>query len=101
MEQYTCLHLLYLSFGLAPALDYIAGEGVGTDEIMQLATWRLKDSVPVPLPEHLSFVDESDLVSDFQNRIHVVSIYHRGHVELLGQVMDESVYQDGCIWVEA
>ena len=45
----------------------------------------------VALPKDASLVEKGNLVAYFQNGVHVVGVDHRSHVELLGQIADETV----------
>ena len=77
-----------------PAFDDVACESVCTHEVKHFLTVGLEDGVLVSLPKERSLVDESDLVSDFKDGVHVVGVYDRCHVELLGKVIYETVNKD-------
>ena len=83
------------------AFDDVSCEGVGADEFPEFGAVCAKDRVLVALPYERSLVYESDFVADFEDRIHVVRVHDGRHVEFLGQVVDEPVDEDGCVWVEA
>ena len=43
---------------------------------------------------------EADCISYLEYGVHVMSIHHGSHVEFLGQVADQSVDEDGGIWIQ-
>ena len=53
----------------------------------------------VTLPQQRTFVHECNLISDFEDGVHIVGVDNCRHVELLSQVADELVDKDRCIWV--
>ena len=83
------------------AFDDVSCEGVGADELSEFAALGLQDRVLVALPYERSLMYESDPVADFEDRVHVVRVHDGRHVELLCQVVDEPVDEDGGIWVKA
>ena len=40
--------------------------------------------MPVTLPDDVSLVEETDIVSDFHYGVHVMRVHYRGDTELLG-----------------
>jgi hypothetical protein len=55
----------------------------------------------VALPKHLTFVKKSYLIANFKNGVYVVGIDYCRHIELLRQVVDELVDQNGSIRIKS
>ena len=66
------------------AFDYVSGKCVCTYEVLQFLALCIKNRMAVALPCQLSLIYETDLVTDFKNRIHVVGIDDGGHIKLMG-----------------
>ena len=90
-----------MSTALLSAFNDVAGKGIGAYEVAQLLAVRLENRVSVTLPQERTLAYETDLVSDLENRVHVMGVDYRGHVELLGTVVDQSVDKDGCVGVKS
>lgn len=83
------------------AFDDVSGKSVGADKVAQLLAVCLENRVPVALPQERTLAYESDLVSDLEDGVHIVGVDYRGHVELLCKVVDQSVDQNGCVWIKS
>lgn len=90
-----------MSTALLSTFDDVSGKSVGADEIAQFLAVCLEDRISVALPQKRPLAYEADLVTDFEDGVHVMSIDYRGHVELLCKVVDQAVDQYGCIGVKS
>ena len=73
----------------------------GEDKVVELLILGVEDIILGALPPLLALVDVDNLVANLHHRVHIVGVDDGGDVILDGDVVDEVINHDRCLWVES
>jgi len=60
-------------------------------EIIQFLAVRIHNMALAPCPQHLSLIQETNVVPDFHHRIHIVAVYNGGNARFQGDFPNQLI----------
>ena len=74
---------------------------IGKDKFVESLVGRLIDLVHVTDPLAVAFIDEDDVLTYTEHRVHVVGVDDGGYVVFVGNIAQEFINEDGCAGVKS
>ena len=73
----------------------------GKDKVIEGGIVSVVDLVHIAHPLAVTFVDEYDILTDAEHRVHVVSVDYGGDIVFVSDVAEEFVNHNRCLRVKA